>query len=754
MSDAYGATDNELRGDAAATAADTRPDPAEYRPMTDREYVAAVKRDANTDGTLTNYVMYGADRDLTAAQEAFTRGDVTGGISALRYVADTVKANRSGLTDLMSGRGLDPFVDNIVALSAGMLQGAYLDVPINIDGAEYSARELLYSPDGMKAVRRHHLESDLRLDPKFVADYLDDNTDATKREAMGIIVDNITQPIQVTTPSGVKTISPESSSEQARDYATAFMDLWDDRENADGSTTPGLSTVFGTGSAELVTSLIKSSQNRTIAPSLLRSLTTIYGGDIREGETGYARARRAVSDFMALKDMVMKKDAVERLPNGLLIQSEKGDGREELFSAIVNGLAEVKRPAGMTLDLGSSRTKTAFKALFDTYDEAKARGQDLDYMYSAANAGSFSNDAAKFLVQAATDNGQSVDDAMISSDTLVGGYRRYNRVMDLHLMGSRRVKDVDALNVADSREYRKVLAAKSADTEMSPACAGLAEDFRSAFDSVLLPESLKRNMGPLDILREEAQKSADNGVPTELMKRLRGRISNRMSPYFPVGTASAIADTIASKGLARLAGQDASGEALVPNDAYLVMSELMLDAVQTPTDFKDESARAALTRWVRTNVARAELWSGDMNRLISHAMTMNGESRDAARAYAENIISIADSARTIEEGKRIVDDQLSRAVSISIDDAGVVRVDRDKTVDANEIKSDPTKLFMRQRAIRQLPRQQSQLRSQQIRFQDAAAAAEAERTGGVPPTPPTLTSRPPTISGQPLGYRF
>lgn len=320
MSDAYGATDNELRGDAAATAADTRPEPAEYRPMTDREYVAAVKRDANTDGTLTNYVMYGADRDLAAAQEAFTRGDVAGGISALRYVADTVKANRSGLTDLMSGRGLDPFVDNIVALSAGMLQGAYLDVPINIDGAEYSARELLYSPDGMKAVRRHHLESDLRLDPKFVADYLDNNTDATKREAMGIIVDNITQPIQVTTPSGVKTISPESSSEQARDYATAFMDLWDDRENADGSTTPGLSTVFGTGSAELVTSLIKSSQNRTIAPSLLRSLTTIYGGDIREGETGYARARRAVSDFMALKDMVMKKDAVERLPNGLVIQ--------------------------------------------------------------------------------------------------------------------------------------------------------------------------------------------------------------------------------------------------------------------------------------------------------------------------------------------------------------------------------------------------------------------------------------------------
>ena len=754
MSDAYGATDNELRGDAAATAANTRPSPEDYAPRTSREYVDFIVQDANTEGTLTNFVMYGADRHLASAQSKFTSGDVAGGLAELRFVSDTVDANQANLADLGDAVGLSRYVDDVANTSTNLSRKVFLDVPVNIDGAEYSARELLYSPDGMKAVRKHHLESDLRLDPKFVADYLDDNTDATKREAMGIIVDNITQPIQVTTPSGVKTISPESSSEQARDYATAFMDLWDDRENADGSTTPGLSTVFGTGSAELVTSLIKSSQNRTIAPSLLRSLTTIYGGDIRDGETGYARARRAVSDFMALKDMVMKKDAVERLPNGLVIQSEKGDGREELFSAIVNGLAEVKRPAGMTLDLGSSRTKTAFKALFDTYDEAKARGQDLDYMYSAANAGSFSKDAAKFLVQAATDNGQSVDDAMISSDTLVGGYRRYNRVMDLHLMGSRRVKDVDALNVADSREYRKVLAAKSADTEMSPACAGLAEDFRSAFDSVLLPESLRRNMGPLDILREEAQKSVDNGVPTELMKRLRSRISNRMAPYFPVGTASAIADTIAGKGLKRLAGYDRSGEALTPNDAYLVMSELMLDAVQTPTDFKDESARAALTRWVRTNVARAELWSGDMNRLISHAMTMNGESRDAARAYAENIISIADSARTVEEGKRIVDDQLSRAVSISVDDAGVVRVDRDKTADANEIKRDPTKLFRHQRALRMYLRQMNQLRSQQIRFQDAAAAAEAEKSGGVPVAPAPLTARPPSVAAQAPEYRF
>lgn len=752
MSDAYGATDNELRGDAASVATDTRPVAPSWS-VDSSEYAGALVRDSITDGTLANYVMYGSARDLAKAQEAFSRGDVTGGIDALRYVADTVQANRDGLSYIMQSTGYSADADRIAAMSGGLLYGTYLDSTINVDGAEYSARELLYSPDGAKALRKHHLESDLRLDPKFVADYLDDNTDATKREAMGLIVDTLTQPIQVSTPSGMKTISPESSSEQARDYATTFMDLWDDRENADGSTTPGLATVFGTGSAELVTSLMKSSQNRTIAPSLLRSLTTIYGGDIREGETGYARARRAVSDFMALKDMAMKKDTFERLPGGLVVQSEKGDGREELFSAIVNGLAEVERPAGMTLDLGSARTKTAFKALFDTYDEAKARGQDLDYMYSAANAGSFSKDAAKFLVAAATDGEQSVDDAMISSDTLVGGYRRYNRVMDLHLMGSRRVKDVDALNVADSREYRKVLAAKAADTEMSPACAGLAEDFRSAFDSVLLPESLKRNVGPLDILREEAQKSADNGAPTDLMKRLRTRISNRMAPYFPVGSAAAIADTIASKGLARLAGFDRSGEARTPNDAYLVMSELMLDAVQTPANFKDESARAALTRWVRTNVARAELWSGDMNKLIAHAMTMNGDSRDAARAYAENIISIADSARTIEEGKRIVADQLSRAVSISIDDAGVVRVDRDKTVDANEIKRDPTKLMLRQSALKRLPRQYNQLFSQQIRFQDAAAAAAAENSGGVPVAPAPLPTRPP-ISAQAPEYRF
>lgn len=753
MSDAYGATDDELRGDAAATAGDSRPGPTDYQPMTDDEYVDAVKKDANTDGTLTNYVMYGADRDLATAQEAFTRGDVTGGIEALRYVSDMVKANREGLTDLMSGRGLDPFVDNIVALSAGMLQGAYLDTPINVDGTDYSARELLYSPDGMKAVRRHHLERDLHLDPKFVADYLDDGTDATKREAMGIIVDTLTQPIQVNTPAGPKSISPDSLSEQARDYAIAFMDLWDDKANADGSTAPGLSTVFGTGAAEFVTSLMKSSQNRTIAPSLLRSLTTIYGGDIREGETGYARARRAVSDFMALKDMVMKKDTFERLPGGGIVQSEKGDGREELFAAIVNGLAEVKRPDGMTLDLGSARTRTVYKALFDVYDEAKSRGQDLEYLYSAANAGSFSKDAARFIVSAAVDDGQSVDDAMSASDTLVGGYRRYNRVMDLHLMGSRRVKDVDALNVADSAEYRKVLAAKSADAEMSPACAGLAEDFRSAFDSVLLPESLKRNTGPLDILREEAKKSFDNGAPTELMRRLRDRISNRMSPYFPVGTANVISDTIASKGLSRLAGFDRSGEALTPNDAYLVMSELMLDAVQTPRYFKDEAARAALTRWVRTNVARAELWSGDMNRLIAHAMTMNGDSRDAARAYAENIISIADSAKTIEEGKRIVADQLSRTISVSIDDDGTVHVGHNKTEDANAVKQDPGRLMMHQRGLRMYNRQMNQLRSQQIRFQDYAAAAAAEQSGGIPSAPVPITARPPSTAAQAPEYR-
>ena len=742
MSDAYGATDNELRGDASATAADTRPDPTSYPLMTVREYVDAVKEDANTDGTLTNYVLYGANRDLATAQEAFTRGDVAGGISALRYVADTVKANRDGLTNLTDGVGAGPFVDNVARLSLGMLQGAYLDVPVNVDGAEYSARELLYSPDGMKAVRKHRLERDLRLDPKFVADYLDDNTDATKREAMGIIVDTIMQPIQVNTPSGVKSISPESSSELARDYATAFMDLWDDRENADGSTTPGLSTVFGTGSAELVTSLIKSSQNRTVAPSLLRSLTTIYGGDIREGETGYARARRAVSDFMALKDMVMKKDTMERLPGGVVIQSEKGDGREELFSAIVNGLAEVKRPQGMTLDLGSSRTRTAFKALFDTYDEAKARGQDLDYLYSAANAGSFSKDAAKFLVQAATDGEQSVDDAMISSDTIVGGFRRYNRVMDLHLMGSRRVKDVDALNVADSREYRKVLAAKSADTEMSPACSGLAEDFRSAFDSVLLPESLKRNVGPLDILREEARKGADNGAPTELMRRLRDRISNRMAPYFPVGTAGAIADAIAGKGLARLAGFDENGKDFVPADSYLVMSELMLDAVQSPDVFKDESARAALTRWVRTNVARAELWSGDMNRLIAHAITMNGASRDAARAYAANIIALADSANTIEEGKRLVADQLSTAAAFSIDDKGIVRIDDSRTVDAGELLRNPAALFKQQQAVQMYARQQRRLFNQELRMREYQYGAELDRDPRTPPPPP-ITSQPP-----------
>lgn len=355
------APDSEVRrrGDAAATAADTRPDPAEYRPMTDREYVAAVKQDANTDGTLANYVMYGADRDLSAAQEAFTRGDVTGGISALRYVADMVKANRSGLTDLMSGRGLDPFVDNIVALSAGMLQGAYLDVPINIDGAEYSARELLYSPDGMKAVRKHHLESDLRLDPKFVADYLDDNTDATKREAMGIIVDNITQPIQVTTPSGVKTISPESSSEQARDYATAFMDLWDARTNADGTTMPGFATVFGKGTAEFITSLLESKQDKAFSPRVLRAVTAIYRNDIRSGESGYARARRAASGLIRLKRLFMQL-VMEKGPRVRSIYN-----CEELFATLLSKLADQACRSGDKLDLGSLHAKVAFRELFE-----------------------------------------------------------------------------------------------------------------------------------------------------------------------------------------------------------------------------------------------------------------------------------------------------------------------------------------------------------------------------------------------------
>lgn len=356
-----GAPDSKVRrrGDAAATAADTRPDQTVYRPMTDREYVAAVKQDANTEGTLTNYVLYGADRDLAVAQEAFTRGDVTGGIAALRYVADMVKANRSGLTDLMSGRGFDPFVDNVVALSAGMLQGAYLDVPINVDGAEYSARELLYSPDGARAMRKHHLESDLRLDPKFVAEYLDDNTDATKREAMGKIVGSLTKPVQVSTPSGMKTVFPQSVSEQARDYVAVFLDLWDARMNADGTTMPGFATVFGTGTAEFITSLLESKQDKAFSPRVLRAVTAIYKNDIRGGESGYARARRATSGLIRLKRLFMQF-VMEKGPRVRNICDY-----EELFAMLMSKLADQVCRSGDKLDLGSLHAKVACRDLFE-----------------------------------------------------------------------------------------------------------------------------------------------------------------------------------------------------------------------------------------------------------------------------------------------------------------------------------------------------------------------------------------------------
>lgn len=355
------APDSEVRrrGDAAATAADTMPSPEDRVPRTRQEYVDFIVQDANTAGTLANFVMYGADRHLASAQSKFTRGDVAGGLAELRFVSDTVDANQTHLADLGDAVGLSRYVDDVANTSMNLSRKVFLDVPINVDGVDYSARELLYSPDGMKAVRKHHLESDLRLDPKFVADYLDDNTDATKREAMGIIVDNITQPIQVTTPSGVKTISPESSSEQARDYATAFMDLWDTRTNADGTTMPGFATVFGKGTAEFITSLLESKQDKAFSPRVLRAVTAIYRNDIRSGESGYARARRAASGLIRLKRLFMQL-VMEKGPRVRSIYD-----CEELFATLLSKLADQACRSGDKLDLGSLHAKVAFRELFE-----------------------------------------------------------------------------------------------------------------------------------------------------------------------------------------------------------------------------------------------------------------------------------------------------------------------------------------------------------------------------------------------------
>ena len=346
------------RRNAAATVADTRPVGPSWS-VDSSEYAGALVRDSITDGTLANYVMYGSARDLAKAQEAFSRGDVTGGIDALRYVADTVQANRDGLSYIMQSTGYSADADRIAAMSGGLLYGTYLDSTINVDGAEYTARELLYSPDGAKDLRRRHLVGGLRLDPKFVAVYLDDNTDATKRDEMGMIIDSLTKPVQVSTPSGMKTVFPQSVSEQARDYVTVFLDLWDARTNADGTTMPGFATVFGTGTAEFITSLLESKQDKAFSPRVLRAVTTIYKNDIRSGESEYARARRAASGLIRLKRLFMQ------------FVMEKGSrvrnicDYEELFTTLLSKLADQACRSGDKLDLGSLHAKVAFRELFE-----------------------------------------------------------------------------------------------------------------------------------------------------------------------------------------------------------------------------------------------------------------------------------------------------------------------------------------------------------------------------------------------------
>ena len=116
---------------------------------------------------------------------------------------------------------------------------------------------------------------------------------------------------------------------------------------------------------------------------------------------------------------------------------------------------------------------------------------------------------------------------------------------------------------------------------------------------------------------------------------------------------------------------------------------------------------------------------------------------------AEQIAAISSSAWNV-----VTPNSFSFDKWCKIDDAGVIRVDRDKTADANAIKSDPTKLFQHQKALRMYLRQMNQLRSQQIRFQDVAAAAEAEKSGGVPVAPAPLTARPPSVAAQAPEYRF
>lgn len=348
------------RRNAAATVADTRPVGPSWYVVDSSDYAGALVRDSITDGTLANYVMYGSVRDLAKAQEAFSRGDVTGGIDALRYVADTVQANRDGLSYIMQSTGYSADADRIAAMSGGLLYGTYLDSTINVDGAEYTARELLYSPDGARDLRRRHLVGGLRLDPKFVAVYLDDNTDATKRNVMGMIIDSLTKSVQVSTPSGMKTVFPQSVSEQARDYVAVLLDLWDARTNADGTTMPGFATVFGIGTAEFITSLLESKQNKAFSSRVLRAVTAIYKNDIRSGESEeYARARRAASGLIRLKRLFMQF-VMEKGPRVRSIYDY-----EELFATLMSKLADQACRSGDKLDLGSLHAKVAFRELFE-----------------------------------------------------------------------------------------------------------------------------------------------------------------------------------------------------------------------------------------------------------------------------------------------------------------------------------------------------------------------------------------------------
>lgn len=683
-------------------------------------------RNAGQEGTVTNYVVYGAEADLSRAQNLFARNRIAEGVEAMRTVVDTVEANRDGVHYLSSLHGeLGKDVDDIADRANALLSGSFLNGSVVVDGAEMSLRQLLFDPEGANAIRSHRLKTELGLDPRFVDEYLSDDTAPEKRDAIDKVLTKFLPYVVDNDPKRPRTVPAMMQSAQARTYAGALMDMWDDKPTADGGTVPGLGTVFGSGAAQLMGALLESNQNQAVGPGVLRALTAIYGRDMREGESGYTRAARAASDYLSLKNSVMKKSSYERTPLGVVVQTDVGDGREELFSAIVADLADAG--AGR-LDLGSQYARDVFKELFDVYDAAKEKGLDLVRIFRGSSVGPFSKHAAKTVAEAVA--GGDPAGALSASSSPIGTLKRMTSSFDVRILGSDVPSGFDELDIASGKTAAsRFRAEKDAAEARAPVCSLMAEDVRTAIAESLLPEALSRSVDVTSLLHDEMAASDEAGEPTAVVANAVRAVANRLRPYFPPGTEDALG-AVAEGVVTDFAK---TGRAVVAN----VVAGLLRDTPR-PTASEDDAEYKALAKWAEANVSRASLLAPEIKNLVTKLRNVEGMSRREAVARAVMHVNwLADD--DVEVARRKLDAMCRTAPKYeetgSGADARITETPDGQYVD--ELAADPAKMA-RYARLRDLYREQQNVdrrvnRQLELLRGKMRVAEDFNNEGGMPP---------------------